>query len=201
MRPLCAAIVPLSLLLAFAAVAEPPDAPGGSATPGPPNREHGWRHPQMDRFIPGYARLGVRLQDMTPELREFLRAPKDRGVLVVRVDEKSAAENAGLRVGDVLVAIGGEPVRETFEVVHAVMTADAGARLALAVVREGQKRTLDAALAGEPPLAAGPMRWMERRMPELREELEQRLRDIEARMQELEKRLDAAPPAEAPLDT
>lgn len=197
MRSRLAAISTFSLALALAAAAEtPPPANAPEAPPAP-----GWRHPTFERFIPGHGRLGIQLQDMTPELREFLRAPKDRGVLVVRVDEKSAAEKAGLRVGDVLVAIDGEPVRQTFEVVHAVMTADTGAKLALAVVREGKPRSLDAVLAGEPPLAAGPMRWMERRMPEVREELEQRLRDLEARMQELEKRLDASPPAEAPLDT
>ncbi len=198
MRSRLAAISTLSFALALAAAAEP--APPPTTAPDPPPAL-GWHHPSFERFIPGHGRLGVQLQDMTPELREFLRAPEDRGVLIVRVDEKSAAEKAGLRVGDVLVAIDGKPVRETFEVVHAVMTADVGAKLALAVVREGKPHTLDAALAGEPPLAAAPMRWMEQRMPELREELERRLQDLEARMKELEQRLEAAPPAERPLDT
>jgi membrane-associated protease RseP (regulator of RpoE activity) len=202
MRSRIAVAAPLSLFLALGAAAEseaPPPATAPEAAPAP--HAHGWRHPSFERFVPGQGRLGVQLQDMTPELREFLRAPKDRGVLIVRVDEQSAAEQAGLRVGDVLVAIDGEPIHGTFEVVHAVMTADTGAKLALEVMREGKSRKLDAALAGEPPLAAAPMRWMEERMPELRESLEQRLRELEARMQQLEKRLEAAPPASDPLDT
>jgi C-terminal processing protease CtpA/Prc len=151
-------------------------------------------------FLPHPSRLGVQLEDMTPELREFMRAPKERGVLVVRVNEGSAAEQAGLRVGDVIIAADGEPVSATAALVHAVLTAEKDAKLALEIVRDGKPRTLEATLGGE-PFAANPMGWLEQRMPELRESFEQRMRELEERMRELEQRLREVSPASDELDT
>lgn len=166
----------LGLLCATAAAAHPhPDADASGAH-------------FFERFLPYQGRLGVQLQDMTPELREFLRAPKEHGVLVVRVNEGSPAERAGLRVGDVIVSAGGASVDATHDVVHRVLRAEKDAKLALEIVRDGKRRSLEATLAGEPPLA-DPMRWVEERGPEFRRNLEQRLRELEARLKELEERL------------
>lgn len=55
-------------------------------------------------------RLGLGVDDMTPELREFFGAGRDAGVLVVSVEENLPADEAGLRVGDVIVAAAGNPV-------------------------------------------------------------------------------------------
>lgn len=199
MRSRVAAIVSLGLLAAAAAVAhpeEPAEAPRAGAEP-----HAGWRVPMLERFVSHPGRLGVQLQDATPELRAFLRAPEDRGVLVVRVNEGSPAEEAGLRVGDLILSIDGEAVAETHEVVHAVLSAEKDAKLALEVSREGKTRKLEATLAGEPPMAARPMRWMEERWPELRDGLERRMRELERRMQELEQRLKASAPASDELET
>ena len=154
----------------------------------------------FEEFIPSHGRLGVQLQSMTPELREYLHAPPDRGVLVVRVNEDSAADKAGVRVGDVIVAAGGEPVSETREIVRAVMRAEQAARLALEVVRDGKTRTLEATLTGEPfrpgqllpDGAQAPLRRFERALPELREQFEQRIDELERRLQELEQKLEGA---------
>jgi predicted metalloprotease with PDZ domain len=182
----------LALLGAAAASAHPQEGGAGSA---------GERVYGFERFVPGHTRLGVQLQEMTPELREFLHAPKEHGVLVVRVNEGSSAEKAGLRVGDVIVAIGGEPVDGTFDVVHAVMTAETDAKLALEIVRDGKTRKVEAIASGEPPMAGAPMRWMRERMPEMRAEFEQRLREVEERLRALEERLKESAPAKDELDT
>jgi membrane-associated protease RseP (regulator of RpoE activity) len=192
MRTRIATTLAFALLAASAANAHP--HPDGSASPGErgPGAEpftRGRPFHQFERFIPHQSRLGVQLQDMTPELREFLRAPKEHGVLVVRVNEGSPAEKAGLRVGDVIVSVAGDPVDETPALVHAVLTAEKDTKLALEVVRDGKTRTLEAALEGEPAFAADPMGWVDKRMPEFRENLEQRMRELEARLKELEERL------------
>jgi predicted metalloprotease with PDZ domain len=193
MRSRLAATLALALLGAAAAGADPQEHGGASGSSG--ERVH------FEHFVPGHGRLGVQLQDMTPELREFLHAPKERGVLVVRVNQGSSAEKAGLRVGDVIVAIGGEPVDGTFDVVHAVMVAEKDATLALEIVRDGKTRRVEAVATGEPPMAGAPMRWMRERMPEMRAEFEQRLREVEERLRALEQRLRESAPKSDELDT
>jgi len=178
-------------------VAAPGSEPSRGAKPCPENVP--FRH--FEGFFQHPSRLGVQLQDMTPELREFLHAPKEHGVLVVRVNRGSPAEKAGLRVGDVITSLDGAAIDETPAIVHAVLSAEKDAKLALEVVREGKKRALEATLEGEPAFAADPMGWVEERVPEFRESLEQRMRELEARMRELEERLRRAAAKSDELDT
>ena len=197
----------LALLAPVAAAAHPhPDAPGsagelrsGEGVPPPPHPGRPFHY--FERFIPHQARLGVQLEDMTPELREFLRAPKEHGVLVVRVNPGSSAEKAGLRVGDVITSAGGQSVDETFTLVHEVLSAEKDAKLALEVVREGKTLAIEATIEGEPPFAASPVRWIEERAPEFRQNLEQRMRELEQRLKELEERLRSDGAASDALDT
>ncbi|MEZ5332072.1 MAG: PDZ domain-containing protein [Thermoanaerobaculia bacterium] len=54
--------------------------------------------------------LGVELVDLTPELRTHFGVPEEAGVMVGRVVDDSPAWRAGLRVGDIVTAIGGTAV-------------------------------------------------------------------------------------------
>jgi C-terminal processing protease CtpA/Prc len=190
MRTRIATTLALAWLAAASAFAHPhPDAP---AAPGESGAREGRRFHHFERFLPHQSRLGVQLQEMTPELREFLRAPKERGVLVVRVNPDSPAAKAGLRVGDVIVSVAGESITAPHDLVHEVLRAEKDAKLALELVRDGKTRSLEATLEGEPALAADPMRWVEERAPEFREKLEQRMRELEERLEQLEQRLRGA---------
>jgi len=182
MRSLLALAFASSLLAASGAAAHPHDTDGMPAPP--PGSFH-----HFEKFIPGPGRLGVQLQDMTPELREYMQAPKEHGVLVVRVNAGSAAERAGLRVGDVIVSAGGEDVATTHEIIRAVFTAEKDAKLPLEVMRAGKSVALEATLEGEPAMTGRSMRWVEERMPELRAGIEARMKELEKRMEELEKEL------------
>ncbi|HEU4431548.1 MAG TPA: PDZ domain-containing protein [Myxococcota bacterium] len=176
-------------------------ASGALAHPHGPDERPGAGFHHFEKFMPGPSRLGVQLQDMTPELREFMHAPKEHGVLIVRVNEDSAAERAGLRVGDIIVSAGGEEVGDTHEVIRQVFTAEKDAKLALEVVRDGKNVALEATLEGEPAIAGRSMRWVEERMPELRAGIEARMKELEQRMEELERRLKDALPKEDEIDT
>jgi membrane-associated protease RseP (regulator of RpoE activity) len=179
----------LASTLAFALLAAAP-ALAQAHAPGEAHAEGGSEEDGFfDRFLPQQGRLGVQLDDATPELREFLHAPKDHGVLIVRVNPASPAERAGLKVGDVIVAIDGKPVGRTMQVVRAVFGAEKDAKLTLDVVREGKPRSVKAQLAGEPPPGGDAMRWIEERGPAFRQGLEDRLRDVEERLRQLEERL------------
>lgn len=85
--------------------------------------------------------LGVRLTDLTPELRTHFGVPDDRGVLIARVEEASPAEEAGLAVGDVVTEVDGEPVESTWDLGVAVRRRSEGETVDLEVWRDG--RALD----------------------------------------------------------
>ena len=65
-------------------------------------------------------RLGVMVTGLTPELRTYFGTDKDRGVLVARVEERSAAATAGLRVGDVIVEVRGHKIEDGADVIAAL---------------------------------------------------------------------------------
>lgn len=97
-------------------------------------------HPTQGAF------LGVGTMPMSPELRAFFGAPKERGVLVDRVEPGSAAEAAGVKVGDVLTNLGDEPVAEGVELLRAVRRHEPGAKVRVALVRDKKPLTLEAKL-------------------------------------------------------
>jgi membrane-associated protease RseP (regulator of RpoE activity) len=88
--------------------------------------------------IEGRGFLGVHLIDLTPELRAHFGAAGEAGLLVGRVEEGSPAEQAGLRVGDLLTRVGGEAVSGNWDVVRKVRPLTAGQGVALEVVRDGR---------------------------------------------------------------
>jgi len=57
-------------------------------------------------------RWGVNLQDLTPDVRDQLQAPKDlHGAIVENVQPGSPADNAGLQRGDVILEVNRRPVQ------------------------------------------------------------------------------------------
>jgi membrane-associated protease RseP (regulator of RpoE activity) len=97
--------------------------------------------------IEGRGFLGVHLIELTPELRAHFGAAGEAGLLVGRVEAGSPAEQAGLRVGDLLTRVGGEPVSGNWDVLRQVRPLTAGQGVALEVVRDGRVETLSATVA------------------------------------------------------
>jgi membrane-associated protease RseP (regulator of RpoE activity) len=145
--------------------------------------------------IGGGPRLGVHVQPMTPELREFFEVEEDAGVLVVSVGEKSPAAEAGLRVGDVIVAINGARVRSPRDLVRQVWRAPSEATVAVEIVRDGERRTLEPNLGHRPEPRAQvwplhPELFGPGLGPEYVPEIQDALRILKERVRELEQRLD-----------
>ncbi len=66
--------------------------------------------------------MGMQVQDLTTDLARLFGATVDTGALVAHVERDSAAHRLGLRRGDVVTQVDGEPVRngrELLEILHA----------------------------------------------------------------------------------
>jgi serine protease Do len=75
----------------------------------------------------GKPRWGLGLADMTPEMREQLQASGDvHGAVVEQVQPGSAADNAGLQRGDVIVQVNHQPVQSAADVQKALSAVPKG---------------------------------------------------------------------------
>ncbi len=99
-------------------------------------------------------RLGIGIQDLTPELAGAFHIRPTRGAVVAQVVPGSAAERAGLRVGDVIVRVNGRPVRDASQLRNEVGLLRVGSRVELEVMRDGKSLRLSTEVA--PPPRAEP---------------------------------------------
>ncbi len=82
----------------------------------------------------GPAAFGLRVQELTPELAEQLGVEEGSGVVISAVEPGSAADEAGLRRGDVVLEVDREEVNDVAELRNQL--ADAGEK-ALLLIRRG----------------------------------------------------------------
>ncbi|MEM7311433.1 MAG: PDZ domain-containing protein [Planctomycetota bacterium] len=156
----------------------------------------------MHVFTTGLSRerLGTRVTSMSPELREFFGAPKDAGILVQEIEDDSPAAKAGVRVGDVLVGIGGEPIAEASDVRRA-LAARKGAEVEVEVVRKKKRKTLKATLpergpqlgvftVPEFPEIVVPAEALEQLPVETRREVERELEEARRQLREVQRELE-----------
>jgi Do/DeqQ family serine protease len=100
------------------------------------------KHGKIER-----GQLGVEVQDLTPELAKPLHIDVHRGALISRVEPGSPADKTGLKVGDVVVALDGEPVAGAADLRNKVGLKQAGQTVRVEVVRDGKRMTFITALA------------------------------------------------------
>ncbi len=89
--------------------------------------------------------LGVRIQDVTPEIAEAIGLDRPRGALVTDVPEGPALE-AGVEAGDVILGFDGKDVADTRDLVRRVGEAAEGRQVALAIFRDGAEIELGVVL-------------------------------------------------------
>ncbi len=84
-------------------------------------------------------KLGASIADAASQVGKHPGIPSS-GAYVGRVRPKSPAAQAGLRTGDVIVALGGQPVTRAADLHRLVPEMPKGRDLSLAYVRDGQER-------------------------------------------------------------
>ena len=108
----------------------------------------------------GWGWLGVRIRDLSEqEMEEISRTHGIRegfGAMIVEVIPDTPAEGAGLRSGDLVVAVGDRPVVDTRTLQRFVASAGVGETVALTVLRrdEGRRRLIPVRLAPMPEAVA-----------------------------------------------
>src|SRR3954447_2816850 len=90
--------------------------------------------------------LGAKLQNVTPDIAEGLGLKRPAGALVATVSEKSPAARAGLKTGDLIVAIDGQTVEDQNAFDYRFATKPLGGTAQIGVVRGGKEITLKIAL-------------------------------------------------------
>ena len=102
-------------------------------------------------------RIGVQIQDLTPEFAEALGTTHQRGALVSQVIPGTPAEAAGIEAGDVVVEMNGEPVEGSADLRNKVGMLRVGDAVNLTIVRHGEPMQLELAVgeSGKVALGAG----------------------------------------------
>jgi Do/DeqQ family serine protease len=100
--------------------------------------------------------LGVIVQTVTSDIAQSLDMKDVRGVIVGSVQPGSAGERAGLKQGDVIVALNGQPVNDSNSLRNRIAGTAPDADVALTVVRDGREQQFTAKLGEfKPPTERG----------------------------------------------
>jgi serine protease Do len=89
--------------------------------------------------------LGVSIQTLTPDLLEGVGAPPNtQGALVSEVQAGSAAEKAGIKMGDVITSVNGQAVRSNSELRNAIGLLEIGDQVEVGLLRDGKPHKVTA---------------------------------------------------------
>lgn len=91
-------------------------------------------------------RLGVAIQDLTPDLAESLNVSGNiadgGGAVIAQVEPGSPADKAGLKSGDVVVAVDGKPILSGTALRNRVGLVRTGTPMQVTLLRGGSQRTV-----------------------------------------------------------
>lgn len=105
--------------------------------------------------------LGVRIQDVTPDVAEAMSLSVAQGALITDVPD-GPAKDAGLLAGDVITTFNGKTIADVRDLTRTVADSPIGEAVPVVVVREGSEMTIDVTLGrrevaeGEVEAEAGP---------------------------------------------
>ena len=86
--------------------------------------------------------LGVSMQDMTQELAESFNLDSSTGSLIASVLRDGPADKAGIKPGDILIAVEGKSVKNSSEMLNLVAALPPGDTVTVTVMRNKQKKSI-----------------------------------------------------------
>ncbi|NUM35578.1 MAG: DegQ family serine endoprotease [Candidatus Brocadiae bacterium] len=87
--------------------------------------------------------LGVKIQEITPDLAKGFNLSKNEGALVSEVMKDSPAEKAGIMQGDVILGYDGIPVENPNQLRNLVASTEIGRKVRLAIFRQDKQLNLE----------------------------------------------------------
>ena len=100
------------------------------------------------QVVRGY--IGVEPQDITPELAESFGLNTKSGAIVAGVVKDGPADKAGIKPGDILVAVEGKPVSDTTDMLNLIAQLTPGNTAKMTVLRKTQESTVNVLIGKRP---------------------------------------------------
>jgi serine protease Do len=111
--------------------------------------------------------LGVQIQPLSKDLADSLKLSTEKGALVASAQDGTPAAKAGLKAGDVITAVNGEPVASARELSRKIAGLKPGTRIDLSYLREGKPQTASVELGSLPTEATAQNETLENSGPQL----------------------------------
>ena len=86
--------------------------------------------------------IGVRIQEVTPAIAEAVGLTKPAGALVAQVEPGAPAVQAGIKTGDVILAVNGQEIKDPRELARRIAAITPGTSAKIDVFRDGKNETL-----------------------------------------------------------
>jgi serine protease Do len=94
--------------------------------------------------------IGVQMQPVTKEIAEAIGLKEPRGALVAEAIKDGPAAKAGIRTGDTILAVDGEPIKEAKDLSRKVAQVAPGKSLSITLYRDGKERNVTLEVASQP---------------------------------------------------
>jgi serine protease DegQ len=94
--------------------------------------------------------IGVAVQDMTKELAESLKVKEVRGALITEVLRGMPADRSGIKPGDLLIAVEGQQITDTSNMLHLIAALEPGRVATLKIIRNGKEVELKVNIGKRP---------------------------------------------------
>lgn len=127
--------------------------------------------------------LGVGIEAVRPEIAAKADVPEGKGVLINSVFEGDPAARAGLKVGDIILKIGGIAVNSPTRMIRIVGVISPGQTIRLDIIRDGKTQTIPVKLDDYPKktLKQASLSNPQKKFPVLGIELEPASNEIETK--------------------
>ncbi len=171
--------------------------------------------PRAFRFLDNFKTtgIGVSMQSLSGDLGEYFGVADGKGALITEVIKDTPAEKAGLKVGDVVVAVNNEAVESPGDVSAELRGKDRGEQVELTIVRDKNRQKVSLEVdeidnfgwsnRGNMPMMQDLFNWDgqgtyhnwnvpqvdQERLQRKMEEMRKRLEEVQKKLETLEKKM------------